>query len=436
MTRIHGWGGYPTIEGTQLSPSSPGEIPALCKDLVCVARGSGRSYGDSANATFVIQSTYLNHFISFDRDAGILVCEAGVTIQDILKLVVPHGWFLPVTPGTSFVTVGGAIASDVHGKNHHIVGSFCEHVESFSIVLGSGDIVVASPKSNHDLYYATCGGMGLTGIVVTATIRLMKVPSPDIIQTTIKVKCLEAALDEFEMHSGSPYTVAWTDCLATGKSLGKSTVFLGEHADRQKHENVGPLVSPNAIPVPVYFPEWVMSRWSIRAFNWAYSATHRHGKRSRTSFWPYFYPLDRLSHLYRLYGRSGFVQYQFVVPKEGGRKNLGLLLSRIANSGLGTPLVVLKLFGKGNQNLLSFPIEGYNLALDFTLRKETLPLLDVLDEIVADVGGRVYLTKDARMSASVFKRTYPNWESFEAVREKFGAIGRFGSAQSKRLGLQ
>jgi decaprenylphospho-beta-D-ribofuranose 2-oxidase len=436
VTRIHGWGGYPTIDATLLTPSSIGEVAALCKDHVCIARGSGRSYGDSANAAYVLQSTYLNHFIEFDVDGGLLVCEAGVTIQDILMLVVPHGWFIPVTPGTSFVTVGGAIASDVHGKNHHVAGTFCEHVESFTILLGTGEILVCSSKCNPDLYYATCGGMGLTGIVLTASIRLMKVRSPDIMQTTIKTNCLEAALDEFDTHSASPYTVAWTDCLATGKSLGRSTVFLGEHADRREHETTRALTAPRALPIPMYMPEWLMNRWSIRAFNLLYSTTHRHGKRTRIPFWPYFYPLDRLSHLYRLYGRAGFVQYQFVVPKADGRKNLRLLLSRIANSGLGTPLVVLKLFGSGNRNWLSFPIEGYNLALDFILRKETLPLLDALDDIVADVGGRVYLTKDARMSAAMFKKTYPNWEKFEALREKFGAVGRFSSTQSRRLGLQ
>ena len=225
---IHGWGGYPTIDAQVITPNSLSSCHKPIEIQPLIARGMGRSYGDSANAPTVLQTTYLDHFIAFDKVRGLLTVEAGVTIREILKLIVPNGWFIAVTPGTSFVTIGGAIASDVHGKNHHVMGTFGQHLQSVTMLLGTGEIVTTSPTERPDLFHATCGGMGLTGLILTATIKLISIHSATITQTTIKTSCLEEACEQFEANCAATYSVAWIDCLARGKELGRSVLMLGE----------------------------------------------------------------------------------------------------------------------------------------------------------------------------------------------------------------
>ena len=228
MAILKGWGGHPQISGNLAAPFSTKIFRNNLTNEI-IARGMGRSYGDSAIAKEVLLTSYLDHFISFDKDSGILTCESGVTIRELLELVVPAGWFVGVTPGTSYVTLGGAIASDVHGKNHHITGTFCNFVESINLLLGTGEIVCTSPLEKPDLFFSTCGGMGLTGIILSATIRLIPIRSSSIIQRTLKANCLEDACDQFEKHQSSNYIVAWIDCMKKGKSLGRSLLILGEH---------------------------------------------------------------------------------------------------------------------------------------------------------------------------------------------------------------
>lgn len=427
--KIHGWGHYPSIEAKVLKPAFLSDCNhSLTASLI--PRGMGRSYGDSANAACVLQTTYLDHYIHFDAKLGILTCEAGVSLRELLKLIIPKGWFLPVTPGTSFVTVGGAIASDVHGKNHHLAGTFSQHIKSISILLGTGEIATTSAADKPDLFHATCGGMGLTGLILTATIQLKPIRSSNIQQTTIKANCLETIYEQFENHQKSTYSVAWIDCLAKGPKLGRSVLLLGEHAeDKQLEVNMS-----NAITVPTYMPSQLLNQVTVEAFNTFYYAKSTNQKKL-VPYQPYFYPLDKLNDWNKLYGKSGFVQYQFVLPKTAGIGGMRKILSKIAESGTGSFLAVLKMFGAQNQNLLSFPMEGYTLALDFKMNTQTVSLIKELDTMVADLSGKIYLAKDALMSEFTFKSTYPNWQEFEKVREKYGAIGHFASTQSKRLGL-
>lgn len=430
---ISGWGNYPKQEAQLLTPKSRLNIIKEVKNNgQIIARGMGRSYGDSANAPLILQTNYCDHFLGFDINSGILTVEGGITLREIFRYIVPQGWFLPVTPGTSYVTVGGAIASDVHGKNHHVAGTFSEHVKSIEILLGTGDIVTASLEENIDLFLATCGGMGLTGIILKATIQLIPIRSSYIDQYTVKAGCIESACEALEAHNNATYSVAWIDCLARGKNLGRSVLNLAEHAV------VGNLdiTLKDPINVPMYTPAAFLNKTTIKIFNNFYWAKAKDKNKQTVSLLHYFYPLDSIGAWNKLYGKNGFLQYQFVIPKEDGIANMRKVLTEIAQSGEGSFLAVLKQFGQANKNLLSFPIEGYTLTLDFKMTASTIDILRKIDDMVVGMGGRVYLTKDAIMKEESFKLTYPKWQEFESVRLKYGAIGKFSSSQSERLGLQ
>ncbi len=430
----HGWGRYPGIDAEIFLPQTITQcIQAIQSTPTLIARGLGRSYGDSSLAPRLLECTQLDHFLDFDESTGSLTCEAGVSLDVILRTFVPRGWFLPVTPGTRYVTVGGAIASDVHGKNHHVEGSFSDHVTSIRLLLGNGETVAISHTDMPELFRATCGGMGLTGIILSATFRMKRIASSQIVETTIKAPDLETALIAFEDNAQATYSVAWIDCLARGKRLGRSLLMLGEHAER------GPLMvqAKRQRPVPVDMPAQLLNHATISLFNSLYYGKARSQRRTRTiPFEPFFYPLDALADWNRLYGKPGFVQYQCVLPKAAGMSGLRTLLEHIAASGKGSFLAVLKMFGKGNANYLSFPMEGYTLALDFKAEPAVFSLLDELDAMVLDHGGRIYLTKDARMSETTFKKAYPEWTTFEEIRARYHAHEHFASLQSRRLGLK
>lgn len=434
---LHGWGRYPVVDAQVSQVQREASALTLLRDAqnkqqALTLRGLGRSYGDSAIGNHVIDFSLQNRFIHFDEQSGLLECEAGTSIHDILTLFIPKGWFLPVTPGTQFVTVGGAIASDVHGKNHHLDGSFSQHIKSFRILTGTHEILECSADQHSDLFRATCGGMGLTGLILTAKLKLRPITSSDILCRSIRAENLDQLIALFEEHAASTYSVAWIDCLKGGAQLGRSILMLGEHAQD------GPLqVAGNAaLTIPKIFPGELLNNTTISAFNTLYY--HRSPKTmsaQRISYRPYFYPLDSLNDWNRMYGRKGFLQYQFMIPKSSGSGAMRKILEAISASGKGSFLAVLKTFGPGNNNDLSFPGEGWTLALDFRFDESVLQLLDRMDEMVLDASGRVYLTKDARLKVQSFRRAYRNWETFEATRARYGAHGRFASAQSLRLGL-
>ena len=431
-TKISGWGNYPIQESQCLKPPTTALLcAAVNREASILARGMGRSYGDSANAKKVLETSYCNHFIDFDELTGKFTAESGITLREILSVIVPKGWFLPITPGTSYVTLGGAIACDVHGKNHHIAGTFGEHVTSLNLALGTGELITASKHENIDLFHATCGGMGLTGVIISATIQLIPIQSSLVNQQTIKANSIEDACRSFEDNNDATYSVAWIDCLAKGKNLGRSVLVLGEHAKEGGLE----IELKESVSVPFNTPSALLNNMTMKAFNSAYWQKTKHKKYQTIPLMQYFYPLDAIGNWNKLYGKAGFLQFQCVIPKSDGVANMRLLLTEVAKSGEGSFLAVLKQFGKANDNFLSFPTEGYTLALDFKLNSSTFQTVSRLEAMTVDMGGRLYLAKDAVMQETTFKTTYPKWERFEAVRKQYGAIGKFSSAQSQRLGL-
>ena len=432
---IYGWGRYPVITAEVHAPKVVSAMGGLLRDAAgssILARGLARSYGDSSLNDRVIETRYLDKFIAFDPQTGVLTSQAGTALAGILEVFVPKGWFLPVTPGTRFITLGGAVASDVHGKNHHVSGCFCEHVERLEVMVCPDRVVTCSREQEPELFYATCGGMGLTGVILTVSLRLKPVTSAFIDQQTFKARNLAHSLELFEQNSRSTYSVAWIDCVATGQHLGRSLVMTGEHAADNKLD----LPVKKSLAVTFDMPPGMLNIHSVSLFNTLYYNRVRGDMvRKRVHYEPFFYPLDGVLQWNRLYGKNGFTQYQFVIPKSAGLRGMSGILQEITKSGKGSFLAVLKVFGQENPNHLSFPMEGYTLALDFKIEKDLFPLLERLDAMVLDLGGRVYLTKDVRMSAATFARSYRKIDLFQSVRERYGVNGVFASLQSRRLGL-
>jgi FAD/FMN-containing dehydrogenase len=380
--------------------------------------GNGRSYGDSClnDGGVLLDARGLDRFINFDPATGLFRCEAGILLADILALIVPQGWFLPVTPGTRYVTVGGVIANDVHGKNHHRAGTFGCHVRCFEILRSNGQRLVCSPEQNADWFRATIGGLGLTGVILWAEIALKRISNPYIDGEIIRFRNLERF---FELTADSDrdyeYTVAWLDCLARGRSLGRGLFTRGNHAaalSRKRPKSSGPQPS-----LPVELPFSLVNKVTLRLFNSLYYHKQLVNRRRVVSHYePFFYPLDGIHAWNRLYGPRGFLQYQCVVPPESSREALGEILNRVAASRTGSFLAVLKGFGQQcSPGMLSFPRPGVTLALDFPNRgKPTLELLDRLDEVVEAAGGAIYPAKDARMSGRIFRKGFPEWKAFSA----------------------
>ncbi len=442
MRKIADWGNYPVVEADVSGFDSVGELrEKLAVPGPVIAYGNGRSYGDSSLQRRILQTRRLNKMLSFDEATGTLCCQSGVLLSEILDVFVPRGWFLPVTPGTKFITVGGAIAADVHGKNHHLDGSFGQHMLSLEVMRADGSMVECSPAKNASFFQITVGGMGLTGIILSATFRLRRIETAFIRQETVRAANLGDIMDGFEASGKWTYSVAWIDCLAKGESMGRSILMRGEHA------KAGDLVNPShryaplrpnagiALDVPFAFPNFALNPWTMKAFNLAYYHKCRPGThRAIVDYNHFFYPLDSIANWNRIYGKRGFTQYQFVIPKAAGREGMRTILSRITESGLGSFLAVLKLFGE-QESVISFPMAGYTLALDFPVSHAAMELFKELDAMVADHGGRLYLAKDSRMDAAMFEKTYPNAGQFRQAIAMLNEGGtKFASLQSKRIG--
>lgn len=444
--RLAGWGNYPVVDGKLAVPSNGPEAARLVAAATSlISRGNGRSYGDAAiNADCSLSLLRLDRLLGFDPVNGRLTCEGGVMLSDILATFLPRGWFPPVTPGTKFVTVGGMIAADVHGKNHHAVGSFGRHVEAFDLLTADGTVVSCSRTHNVDLFRATVGGMGLTGTILNATFRLIPVQTAWIRQQTFVAANLGEVMDLFQQSRDFPYSVAWIDCLARGDRLGRSLLYCGEHAlieDLPFDKLEMPLEIParRIMTVPCFLPRAILNRFAVRTFNALYYRRGANGpSKNIVDYDAYFYPLDAILEWNRIYGRRGFTQYQCVLPLAASREGLMQILDRIAKAGQGSFLSTLKLFGAPDDThsgLLSFPMEGYTLALDFPISRSALALLKELDAIVSDHGGRLYLAKDARADASTMSKGYPALAAFAIIREQSGAKTKFQSELSRRLSL-
>jgi FAD/FMN-containing dehydrogenase len=441
LEELTGWGLYPRVLSRVISPKAA-ELSSLAERRM-IARGQGRSYGDAALLSdgTVILSEGMDRIINFDSGEGILTAEAGLTLDEVIRSFLPLGWFPAVTPGTKFVSLGGCVAADVHGKNHHRDGGFGSHVLELGIVLASGEEVNCSPSLRPELFWATVGGMGLTGIITTVSIRLRPVESGYVAVRHRKAANLNELMDRFEDPSlDDDYTVAWIDCMAPRDSFGRGVYMAGHHASReeiQTSERRTHPPDPRSLSVPFPMPKWLLSRPLVHLYNEIFFRVQ--GAKRRPFFAPYdsfFYPLDRVENWNRLYGKRGFLQDQCVLPTDSAREGLTKLLSRIEQSGLPTFLAVLKRFGPQEPGLLSFPAAGYTLALDLPMRGVALfELLDRLDEIVLDFGGRVYLAKDARLSAASFSKMYPRLNQWRQVKAEVDPDNRFTSNLAQRIGL-
>jgi len=442
LTRLSGWGANLRADCDLRVPELESQIRASLDPRGTAPRGLGRSYGDAAinSDGRVLGMTSFNRYLAFDDASGTLTCEAGVSLSDILRDFAPRGWLPMISPGTKFVTIGGCIANDIHGKAHHVQGSFSNSVDAFTVMLGSGEVVRASRTENSDLFWASFGGMGLLGVILTATIRLKKVETTYFRQRSIRVNDLEGMLAAFaEYDHEFPYSVATLDVFATGARLGRGVLALGEHARLAELPAAlakDPLrvSGPPKLTVPFDLPTLTLNRLSIRLVN-AFIQQSQARVSAYSHYEKFTYPLDMLAHWNRGYGPAGFTQYQFVIPFEDGPRRLREILGTILSSSELPFLNVLKCFGKQCDGLLSFPREGYTFAIDFPIRKGTAALLKRLDALVLAAGGRVYLGKDSFLDAATFRAMYPNLDQWLEIKEKYDPHQLFTSDLGRRVGL-
>ncbi|MBB4857432.1 FAD/FMN-containing dehydrogenase [Novosphingobium chloroacetimidivorans] len=441
--KLSGWGRHPVAECEVVRPRDPEALrqalAVTSADLI--ARGNGRAYGDSAlNPARTIDMRGFDRILGFDSTTGQVIAEAGVLLADLIEVFLPRGWFPAVTPGTKFVSIGGAIASDVHGKNHHAHGSFGQFVDWIDVLGPDGVERRASRDENAELFAWTVGGMGLTGVILRAGVRLTRVETGWIRQTMLPAPDLATAMDLFERGQDATYSVGWIDCLATGRAMGRSLVMLGEHATldelgEKERQDRWVQQPKRKKAVPLDFPSFALNSVSVRAFNTLYYANGRRQAGSALiDYDSYFYPLDAILEWNRIYGRKGFAQFQCVIPLAASMAGLTALLGAIARSGQGSFLAVLKRMG-AQESRFSFPMEGYTLALDFPMRQDTPALFAELEAIAIDHGGRFYLAKDSLLTPERLRRSDGRTAAFTRMREASGADARFRSLQSERLRL-
>ncbi len=410
------WGRYPSLQSDLMplywtSDFPPPELP-LTKILPV---GAGRSYGDVCllDRGTLLPTRGIDKLLHFDPQMGVLRCEAGVTLAEILEFAVPRGFFLPVTPGTKYVTVGGAIANDIHGKNHHVAGTFGRHVLRLELVRSDGSRFICGPSQNADWFAATVGGLGLTGLISWAEVRLRPIVSPKIKYRGIKFNGIDEFVALSQASSQIEYAVAWIDCVASGKNFARGIFMQGDHSSVP--EPSAPTKAPWLL-VPIDFPEIALNRFSVGVFNTLYyNKQFTKGKTGLVDYESFFYPLDSVLHWNKIYGRKGLLQFQCVIPFEDGpQEGIVRILKAITASRLASFLAVIKVFGDvPSPGMFSFPKPGITLALDFPIRREiSFDLFDRLGRITLEHGGRLYPAKDARMTAAQFQAFYPQWEDF------------------------
>jgi len=415
------------------------DLARITEDAV-LSRGLGRSYGDSAlppaGTLKVATTTLADRILAFDEDTGRMRVEAGVSLDDIIWTLLPRGWFVPVTPGTAYVTVGGMVASDVHGKNHHVDGCFGEHCTALRMRLASGEIVECGPQPGDqpELFWATVGGMGLTGHILEVEFTMKRVASPWIWAENIRVRDVDEYVDVLKSSARDwPYTVGWIDCVSRGRKLGRGILSRGRFATAEEAPS-SPPIPKRRLTFPFRLPSFAINPLTVRAFNAMYYRKPTKGGRGHVEHPSgFFHPLDAIRNWNRAYGRAGFTQYQCVLPESAGRGAARRFLEVVTRFGGASPLCVIKDCGPQGPGVLSFPMRGMSVAIDFPVRRNTQGLIDALNEFVLGEGGRIYLTKDAFTRAEHFAAMEPRLERFNEIRRRYDPEGRLCSRQSVRM---
>ncbi len=404
-----------------------------------LARGLGRSYGDSAlpshESDSVVDTTLADRILAFDPETGAIRAEAGLSLFDLNRLFLRRGFFCPVSPGTQFVTLGGMVASDVHGKMSHVAGCFgSHHVASLLLQVADGRLIECGPNQEPELFWGTVGGMGLTGHILEVEFSLEKIRSPWVYSQSQRIPNIDAFMDQLhETGPKWPHGVGWIDCVSRGKNMGRGILDVGRWATPEQSQGQF-LPTTKRASVPFFFPEWAINPLTVRAFNSAYY--HKHVQRKREGIVhpdQFFYPLDAILNWNRVYGRRGFTQYQCILPRAAGRGAARHFLDVLTKQGGASPLCVIKDCGEEGKGMLSFPMPGISIALDIAIRSDTQRLVDRLNQVVIELGGRIYLTKDLFTRAEDFRRMEPRLDAFLKVREKWDPNHRISSAQSLRL---
>lgn len=445
--RLAGFALRPVVRSRVYRPEWPDEVPAMLAEIPesLLARGAGMAYGDAAlnGDRGTLETVRLDRILALDEAAATVTCEGGVPLRDLVEVGLRRGLFPAVTPGTWKSTVGGCVACDVHGKNHHVAGSFLDHLLRFRLALADGRVVECSRQENPDLFHATAGGMGLTGVVLDATLRLQRVPSAWMRVRYVKNRDLDATFAALERPEPEPYSVAWLDVLARGARLGRSVLMLGDHAapdELPPARRLQPLSwSPgSSIRLPFAAPSGAMAPPLVRLFNAAYWARFPSDGAPRLEpLRRFFYPLEAIDNFSLLYGRRGLVEYQFVVPARAAHAVLRTTVERLSRAGMGSFLCVVKRMGPGNAAPMSFPAEGVTIAVDVPFRGEPLlSMLRELDELVAREGGRVYLAKDSRLEPAFLDAMYPRRREWARLLERLDPQRRFDSTLARRLRLR
>ncbi len=434
-SRLAGWGRVPVVQAVEVLSE---DLEGLTERLP-FARGLGRAYGDAAlpapGAVAVAGASRADRILTFDPGSAVMRAEAGLTLAELCRLFLPRGYFTPVSPGTRHVTLGGMVAADVHGKNHHCEGTFGRHVLALTIRTGTGDVVPCSPHEHPDLFWASIGGMGLTGAILDVTFRLSRVSSPWICEERHRVRDIDEFLDALKAAAAHwPMSAGWIDTLSTRGGLGRGVLIKGRWAAREEGPSRRLELAGAGIPLPFMVPATVLNQWSVRLFNALHYRYHRR-QPARRIVHPYqfFYPLDVLRDWPRLYGRPGFIQYQCVLPDDVARPAARRLLEEVSRRGGTSFLCVIKDCGEAGQGMLSFPMRGISIALDIPFRPSTQGLIDALNEIVIGCGGRIYLAKDALTRPDHFRVMERRLEGFLEVRRRWDPDARIRSAQSTRL---
>jgi decaprenylphospho-beta-D-ribofuranose 2-oxidase len=443
---LSGWGRTAPTVAHLATVHGEEEARAVLRDATgrgVIARGLARSYGDAAQNAggAVLDMTTANRVLDADLDTGLVTVEAGISLDELMNRFVPQGWFVPVTPGTRLVTVGGAIGADIHGKNHHIAGSFSQHVRWLDLLTADGSVQRVSPEIEPDLFWATAGGMGLTGVILRAQVQMKKIESSRVSVDTDRTPDLDSLMSLLaETDHLYDYSVAWIDCVAKGRRMGRSVVTRGRFArldELPAKRQADPLRYAGSVKlsVPDVFPPGLLNLATVAAFNELWYRKSPKRKREQLQSIPtFFHPLDGVGAWNRIYGPRGFVQYQFTVPF-GQEEAMREALERISHSGTASFLAVLKRFGPGNPGMLSYPSPGWTLALDIPVVSGLATLLDQLDQLVVDAGGRIYLAKDSRVRPELFERMYDRLDRFRDVRKQVDPDGVFTSDLARRLSL-